>query len=957
MNRLARFRFGNLHKRRIFLVIALVTLILLTSMLFLMFIGFFGSRAELPRVRASAELTSKHTEGVGINVLEVPDTNLIVNPFFGKCTDSLSAQITEVGGNSIYFDPSAASAFSELSFGDSVEILSLDGNGKMGLRYSGTAVGFTDTAFGVPVVLEDTEALWINDPVIKTAEYSGYLYLLTANGNLITDAAVYPELSGIEQPVVDICSEGMSVYAVTSIGEIYVSTDSGPFSLLGSCHLAEGISVNHITCANGNIAVFLSDGSVKLLTTNGCTSVANADISYAVSGQGFMAYISGNELFVSHNGMFFSSLDQFPSYIREGDMITDMKAGDDEIYVLTLYGRLIRIGMDSEDPIINSCDISSIEPVSICASGDDAVIAVTSDSQAYYVPVSTGVPRTLGLTGISVEYIMNYGSDSYLIKSGNTLYEASLKSAVFVDVPVAEGVVMEGDTCIIEHSSFDAEPWDLYGDTHLITQSSGVSLVGTGNGLHAMSYELDGTTAELFESNLFYRIEVSLSSDTEDAECYVWLNGETFGEQGLHINNLSSQQRSYSFVFAVTDAMLSDETIRFNISFEDDAVINIYNAYVGLDRYDINSVPTDFVDEMAVCAPSALRFSSTVPGSNGFCEETYYGVSAFSLERELLLCKNSGANPWIVMGSAVSQNDVNEFLGYLCGSVSNEYGKRRIDNGTALPWSRQFDTIYIEISDFNGTFLTDSQRGAYVSYVMSLFAKSEFYIEIKDRIVFIDGMNYEGGVMLSDADRHASGIVIDIVEEDGVPMTFTDSVYTAIDNLIYNAPRNRNGGSSGGEFVSTVRIGNTVEQGTYDSADIVSAIIRAENMYADLIMIDSDMPSCRLIATLRPLIGGDTMYCETMEPLDQSSRFSAEGFNDACETLLIDQAESIYIVLANHSDELQQFVVLSDAYNTADGSYRRYSARGDLLMERDLDRLGLRLVLQAGEYMVIEIPK
>jgi hypothetical protein len=148
-----------------------------------------------------------------------------------------------------------------------------------------------------------------------------------------------------------------------------------------------------------------------------------------------------------------------------------------------------------------------------------------------------------------------------------------------------------------------------------------------------------------------------------------------------------------------------------------------------------------------------------------------------------------------------------------------------------------------------------------------------------------------------------------------------------------------------------------VEQGTYDSADIVSAIIRAENMYADLIMIDSDMPSVRLIATLRPLIGGDTMFCETMEPLDQNSRFSAEGFDNACESLLIDQAESIYIVLANHSDELQQFVVLSDAYNTADGSYRRYSARGDLLMERDLDRLGLRLVLQAGEYMVIEIPK
>ncbi len=99
------------------------------------------------------------------------------------------------------------------------------------------------------------------------------------------------------------------------------------------------------------------------------------------------------------------------------------------------------------------------------------------------------------------------------------------------------------------------------------------------------------------------------------------------------------------------------------------------------------------------------------------------------------------------------------------------------------------------------------------------------------------------------------------------------------------------------------------------------------------------------------------MYCEIMEPLDPSSRFSAEGFNEACETILIDKPDSIVMVVANHSDTLQQFVVLSDAYDTSDGFYRRYSSQGALLMERDLNRLGLRLVLQAGEYMVIEIPK
>ncbi len=958
MNRLARFRFGNLHKRRFFFLLLLIILILVTSMLFLMFLGFFGSRSELPRIRASAELTSERTEGIGINVLEIPDANIIDDPFFGSQDNFISAQITEAKGNYIYFDPSVAASFDSQSIGDTVTILSIDSSGNMGLRYSGQSVGFAETMFGVPVALEDPSALWINDTVFKTLESSGSLYLLTQSGKIISNAALNPTDESVAAPFVDMCKDGISVYAINSIGEIYISTDTSPFTLLGTCQIQEGITPLYISVVNGNIDVFMTDGSIYSYTSTGSTEIGHIEATSVVTGSGYMMASTEYDVYVSRNGIFITRLESMDEFLREGDYICDIEASDDSAFILTSYGRIIRIDMSEEEPSITARDISSIEPVCICPSGSDGIIAVTSDNQSYYVSAEESAPKSLGLTGIAIDDIMMYGEDRYIIRSGNFLYEASIKAALEVDLPIADGLIIEGDICIVKGSAADTGAWDLYGNTSLVSQSAGVSIIGNGDDLHAVSRLLDRPSEELFEDNLFYRIEITTSCDTPGTYMHVWLEGYDFGTEGIHISEVSSQPQTYSYVFAVTDTMLSDEPLRFNISFEGDAMVNVYNVYVGLDRYDINSVPTEFTDMIVSSAPSALRFDSIVPGSNGYCEDTFYGVSAYSLERAMVLSKDSGANPWIVFGSSISQEDVDNFLGYMCGSVSNVYGKMRIDNGTALPWSRQFDTIYIEIGDSDNIFPSDSQRGAYVTYVMSLFSKSEFYLEIKDKIIFVDAMNYEGGTMMSGADRHAMDIVIDNIPTEQTDMIpFMSASVQAIENAIYRTPRAGSSLSNGGEFISSLRISDVYTADDYDAADIVSTILRAEGMFSDIIMIDSDSNMLGVIPTLRSLVNGELMYCEILDPLDASSLNTADSFNSACETMLIDRSTSVFLIVSNHSDTLQQFTVISDAYDTSNGSYIRYSSTGAQLMERDLNHIGAREVLQPGEYMVIEIPK
>ena len=169
-------------------------------------------------------------------------------------------------------------------------------------------------------------------------------------------------------------------------------------------------------------------------------------------------------------------------------------------------------------------------------------------------------------------------------------------------------------------------------------------------------------------------------------------------------------------------------------------------------------------------SPAAVRLGNLNFASSGFSHSSFYGHSedsnsawceiggklkrvsvCNSLEDSLRMVNACGSAPWFRIGSCATSQEIDDFLEYLCGSVSSDYGRKRIDNGTAMPWSRCFDTIYIEISDSEGFFISDTQRAAYVNFVISMFSQSEYYTDIKDKAVFLDGMSYDGGVMISSA--------------------------------------------------------------------------------------------------------------------------------------------------------------------------------------------------------------
>lgn len=947
MNRLDRFRFGNLHKRRIFGVISLFILIALVASSMLAVLGFFGSRAELPRINLSVDTTSGSVQGVGFNILDIPDSNIIEDPFFDSRDNCLFATVTEAEGNYIYFDPLEGRAFSDVASNSEINVLSIDADGAMGLRFSSYVSGFDPARFGIPITIADTNNLWNTDSIIKVVESSGVVYALTGDGVLIQNLITKNSVVNSNAFFIDICSSENFVYALASNGDIFIASEGGSFTYVCTCEVSEESSPVFISSVNGSIEVFMSDGTVRTINSDNSFITSQIDAVHVDSNMNYVVSVdSSNNVYVSSNGIFFNSRDDISYLIPDFDSVIDLKLFDSTVLILTNYGTLIKFDISGNDFYV--CDISSIEPVSICPINNRYAIAVASDYQAFAVDINNGSTDALGMGNTVVENVFRYGDNEYLISSGSSLYKTSLMSALLVENSIGSSIIQSGDICMVKTSSVNTDSWDVQGDTHLVGREDGVYLTGNDSGLHVMSRRLEQMAPELFEDGVFYRIDVSMSTTGGDLNTYAWLEGETFGQQGMQVTVVDSNTDVYSYVFAVTENMIEDEYLRFNIAFDGYGILNIDYVYVGPSNSDVNTIPSDFRNCIVHNNPSALRFSSMIIGGTGFCDEEFYGIHPDSAESALLMSRDAGANPWFVMGSQITQNDVESFLGYMCGSVSSEYGKRRIDNGTALPWSRQFNYIYVEIDDSEDTFLSDVQRGAYVDYVMGLFERSSYYIEIKDRIVFIDGMNYDGGVVLSGADRHAAPMPV--TAPITVDNSFIDCVSSAIDNARFEAPR-----ATGGEFISSISFDNY--EGSYTAADVVSSIILAQSSFADLVMFDSDTEVFNSMESLRFLVGREQMFYEILDPVDSSSGNSADELSEACNFMLVDGDTSIYLIVTNHSDVAQQFLTQSSVFDIRGASYIRYSSSGESLIQRDINRFRIRQYLQPGEYMIVNIPK
>ena len=1070
MNRLDRFRFGNLHKRRFFIVLGIIMALIILSTIILFMLGAFSDRAELVRVKLSSGTTGNYISGVGVNLDYIPTANYVADPSFEAENNYSTYSVSSSDAGCIYID---SGTVSDIPSGSSVRVMTQDPQGVMSCVYSGVVAGFDDMSFGQLTLIEDENGLWQNDNVVKTVLIENIVDALTEDGRLLTDIiSGRQEDGGVidELTFSDIYADANGVYALADDGAFYYSVDGRNFALYSEApemgNGSDSVLVGgRILTAGNSVAALLYDG--RLLSAGPAGSEL---VNPAISGKAVAAACQGGKaIFINEDGKLFSTVNfvaykSYPDLSLPSMVVEDIVVTDSSFYIIYEDGS-IAILSENEDG--SSYDVNILEAentglesgyISAVPYGDD-IIAVNSYRVAILIASDGSGIKTLSGESTSVEDIFRCSSGRLLYRNSGRLYVVQILSGIRVMDIIGQDVIKAGDICtvgvfsdplehrgaipaalpaseedesdeakivdpeveeaegeIIELTEEDGEDigsgdinrwltasgrgtWDIYGEGTVLstaTSEGGIygnycaGLTGIGEGYHVISQEITDAGNELFDKETFYRLELRLRQEVgSDVTVKVWLSGEGMNDKGFIADSPDSRFERYSDIFVFSDTIIPESGIRLNIGFEGTGTVYIDNVYLGEDRYASSDIDTSFRSDIVDSNPTAIRLNNLAFGSSGFSSAEFYGNASVSgaalgrngkliesckaLETSLRLVRDAESSPWLVIGSGASSSDIFNLIDYLCGFGASDYGKVRIENGTSMPWGMQFDNIFIEINDEDGAFENDMQRGAYVDYVIDIIRQSEYYVDIRDSVIFIDGMRYDGEIQLSSADVHSMGIEVvpSPAAEDGeeaVPRSFMDAVITAYSDAARIAPRQANRGVSNAELISSLSVSFDDQM---SAADYISLLFNDKSAFAGMLMLDitpseyapegqasytdgNNEVALNVISELDIGNQSDYQMFEILDPADETADDTAEAFSANCTVTLIASDDYRYLIAANHSDTQQQFLIDGLGSDSID-SLKRFGADGESVNSNRFGSDRSRVVLQSGMYSIVRI--
>lgn len=1022
-------RYNRIRKRNFFsFVIAFVAIFTLAALI-LLWAGIFGSRSELCTIKVSQDTSSVQTlQGLGINLDYIPINNLVKNSSFEseKIYDTFVISDSSSDALLMSSEEVESLSFSESELiGCKARIYTIDENGVMSLVSETEIIDFINASFGTLEEINDTNWYWTKDEPVEIVCFQNVLTAITENGNLIADMSSESFSKLIENEnsrFVGIAASNSTVVAVTDKGEFYFSNDGKNFlkktSLESSNEIWNLLNDNEISisdlCVLGDEAIaLLSDGTLLLSSENDVIrlDIFDSKVVSISSTKDYVVVALGNgRVFKSSNSYVFVEETEVSNQIGTA-LIKELVSSSTGSAVLLSDNRVLIMG-DSFELLSVPAKTRMIRLLE-----DGSILGILENGSVFY----SNKTNTSGLTNTDIAFDCIYSGDNdhIILTNGSSVYETSVYMGVRLSGSVPQNAIYAGDICSIEKNvamcqgyvyleadssdeawslSGDLMSWDIYGNGTSVTvvddAPSGLGvksarILGSGDSYHVLSQKLADCGNEIFIEKAFFRIEMYMRQlNLENDLIKIWLSSEGCNDIGFVVDNCSSRFGRYDNVFTISDEMLNSENeIRLNIAFEGTGELRVDGVYLGLDKYSETGIPSEFSSAIVDASPNVIRLNNINFGSSGVSYESVFSLSensnasyasdsnnlinnCHSLEDSLKLVKNSGATPWLVIGSRADQISIDYLLEYMCGSVNSTYGKKRIDNGTAVPWSRQFDKLIIEINDTDSIFPTDVQRSAYVNYIIGLFRQSAYYKDVKDKVMFLDGMNYDGGVMLSFADYHAISYVDDGVFDSNITyLTKTNKMYRDINNL---APRVKSQLGQNGEFISSLDILGGFGESPISLADCVVSLLAEESSFANIILVDLNIDSeivdynklidTNVLTMLRCMKCLDFIYYsqkldfDIAKPLAEKPQVTLEQFESQVGVYYIKTGNDYYLVIANSSSEQAQFAIDGvDDLVMAGSLARRYSATGEELESEKISKQKNRYTLMEGQVLVIEI--
>lgn len=816
----------RIHKRP-FVVASIVFLALVIfAGLFIFILSLSAWQGEISRITLeqpeSLERGSS-SAGLGFSLPILPSPNLLQGSSFEK--EQFDEAYTVLGGEGslIYLqrENKNASLFTDGFFnGGQSRVMALDQNGTLLQKTDSSIHSFQPNQLGMfaPITPLDSTA----SDYFDFASGTDSTLAVGAKGLLITGfASALPQRYdlAVEDDFIAAAAFENRFAALTARGGLAASFDSQEWQLYDPP--SEPIdTMTDLAFLNRTVLGVGDKGQILLWSRDNLqTNRLQVDIDLkTVSSDGTRALVGGSQgkLFSTANGLFFQDI--------TAEALKNFDTGNFTWCSSTYGNNQFVFGADNGLILLAKYNVQTgtfsftqskaldrdnkplpIKQILIPHDGELLILTqggalyFSGDSAKSWSPLKQNVLPQTNLMGAAT-------GNRILFSQDNQAYLAQLCTVVQIDDTQTDTVFQSGDLCILEvsQSPLEGENFRTEGNWKKMNDKAQWLLspeapAGSGEvalvlkapaevGSSESSFITQALTKEdgtVFQSGVFYRIDVWLRQDgIQNGEVMAWLSGN-FPSQGTRFSDVGNGWRQYSFTFVPpreNSGEQANANIYFNLGFQGTGTLYIDRVYLGLESEADLSVSDSLSTLMKDSKPAYLRFENVGLGALGFPNQawrqafgnsvattqnnkTVYGGNT-DLESALSLAQESEANPWLIIGANMHPTTINQLMGYLCGGISDPYGRLRVENGTAIPWSQQFERIVFEISDRQGIFVTDMQRGAYVDYVINLFKASDYYLDIKDQLVFLDSMNYSGGTMLSAADYHTGALQVSNLAEN-----------------------------------------------------------------------------------------------------------------------------------------------------------------------------------------------
>ncbi len=1018
-------------RKRIF-VVAGITLSVVTLVAFLLswLLSTLVGPANLYRYRISSDSSRSPVLGSGLNLAELPAANFLRDSSFEPFTFRHSFRLLGGSDKTLY---AASDAASDDQFGDgffegaSIRVLAADSEGLSSL-YKGTVAGFGLGRVGIFQLLSLPVDVPPESAVLAFAR-NGSESLAVGRGGLVLRNVVNQPIiaghSGIRADLTGVCPFDTGFLVVSAAGDAAYSTDGLAWV---PWFVTSETMLKAVAADNAGTAVAVGNDGIILVGSQGVfsqvPSVTDKNLNSIAYGDGHFIAAGDGVLLQSADGLTWKN-------IFEGKSAAESELSRQSIQwqsVSYQENRFIAVGSKGSVVIGNpgnfefqtaTADLTFIDAVAL----SDQQFILLDQNGNYTVSNDGGLNWRLSTieTGMTSHLVERIDSDRILgADAAGHLGQANIVAEIELASPLTGEQLQPGDVCFLEmySNSIPADytgpgaaaakanmPWQIQGGEAVRSSQAVVSAGGQAAlRLQSPGFGSGGSYPDCFISQILdnslllarprtqiYRLELFMRQEKIDSRTVTaWISGP-FTPVTTRFENVGSTYKKYIYTFVLPFETRRDSAeIRLNIGFNGPGTLWLDRVYLGPAVDQNHGLDRSYAEAVKAAEPRFIRLAYTgLGGSQTAADEFALPVAnskptinnqgfkdggVRSLDAGLQLCLDTTADPYLVLGSYLDQTSLHNLLEYLCGPVSEPYGQLRMLNDRIIPYTDNFNRIILEFSDEEGLFSSDLQRSSYVNLMIRTIEQSAYYRELKSKLIYVDGMNYESGVLLSRADYHASDFELDLSELSNPTLTKA-FLAAAFNNYFDRIPRTP---ERTDERYSEVMRQTDIKTGTESNgqprlADLCEILLQDLGRYTTLSFLNYPAAGGAETRTLYSSAAGIVSRLAQGVPLEinllaeqineDEEREEKSGFTDAASRAAAHAAADITIYAFSDGSRVSVCIInageepvileLSTELPLLPASIEKYNDAGQLLSKQPLRRLNSRINLLPGSVALI----